>query len=163
MSLGERLRLAEASLDRHLSWIQSIDSKVSLVVAVNIGMLGYLAATLPEAKASPLVTVVLVVLGMAPNVISLACCAMAMCPRLRSPNLSVLFFGTISAHSPEEYTRRLKALTGEEYLADLLLQVHRNAAIASAKFGLVKQGTLWLVCGAIPWALVLFIVHAMQM
>lgn len=159
MPTCEQIRVAEQALARQLDWIKSIESKLAVIVAVGVAMLGVLASRIPTEPCNWLLVGLFVFLGSGAILAGLVFCAMALCPRVKSPNLSVLFFGSIAAHSAEEYTKRFRQLSEEEYLGDILKQVHRNAEIASVKFGHVKTATFCLLGGIIPWLFALYIME----
>lgn len=155
----EQIRIAEQALSRQIEWIKSVEAKLGIVVAINIAMLGTLAARVPAMPENWWLVGIFVFLGSGSLLASLVFCALAICPRVKSPNLSILFFGSISAHSSEEYTKRFETLDETEYLADLLKQVHRNAEIASIKFGFIKVATWCLLGGILPWLCSLYIME----
>ena len=162
MLTEEQIRIAEQSLARQLDWIKSVDTKVSILVAVNVATLGLLATRIPAKPEDWCVTALFVCIGAGCYLLSLVFCWMASFPRLESPNLSMLFFGSISSRSPEDYASRFASLSEEAYLADLLTQVHRNAELASVKFGKVRWATGLLLVGTLPWLWCLYVIGSVQ-
>lgn len=151
MSLCEQIRIAEQALTRHLDWIKSVEAKLAVIVAIDIAMLGALTSRIPATPQSWWLVGLFAVIGGGAVLVSLVFCALALFPRVKSPNLSILFFGSISAYSSAEYASRFAQLSEQDYLKDLLQQVHRNSQIASAKYGFVKWATGLLLKAIIPW------------
>ena len=103
-------------------------------------MLAILAARSPQQAEFWSASTTWLVLGSAFLVWSLVNCARASFPRLKAPNVSLLFFGTISAYSREEYSEKFEALDAAEYLRDVLAQVHRNAEIDDHQVPIRRTG-----------------------
>lgn len=156
MSPAEKTRVAEQSLARQLDWIKAVEAKVSVLVAISVATLGVLVTRIPEQPNTWWLVGLFVLLGGGCFVTSLVFCLLASFPRTKSPNLSLLFFGSISDHSSEEYTKRFASLTEDDYLDDLLKQVYRNAEIAGLKFCNVKLATGFLLGGILPWLVSLY-------
>jgi len=147
--------IAEASLERQLSWIRAVENKLTVLVAIDAGLLGLLATITPSRSELSSLSSLFTFLTSASLVGSFACCALASYPRLKTPNLSLLFFGTISAFSREEYSDKFESVSAQQYLRDLLAQVHRNAEIAAYKYKLVGRANVGLLAGIAFWTLAL--------
>ncbi|RYF41433.1 MAG: hypothetical protein EOO38_20715 [Cytophagaceae bacterium] len=76
---------------------------------------------------------------------------MAVLPRLRGPQNSLLFFGKVSELSSVAYVARFSLATDEELLDDWLAQVHRNAEIACLKHIWVRRSIAWSFISAPMW------------
>lgn len=152
----ERVRISEQTLARQLEWIRTVDTKVSILVGIDIAMLGVLATAMPASSDPWWYAATLAIVGGCCTVTSLTFCALATFPRVSSPNRSLLFFGSISTHSVEEYIKCFTTRSLQDHLEDLLYQAHRNAQIACVKYGMVKWASAFLIGGAIPWLIVLY-------
>ncbi len=157
MSPADKIHVAEQCLARQLDWIKAVEAKVSVLVAMNVATLGVLVTRIPEQPNNWWLVGLFAFLGGGCFVTSLVFCLLASFPRTKSPNLSLLFFGSISDHSSEEYTKRFGSLTENDYLDDVLKQVYRNAEIAGVKFGNVKCATGFLLGGILPWLVSLYV------
>lgn len=156
MTTEERIRIAEGSLSRQLEWVRSVETKVSVLVAVTTGMLGVLAVRVPEEFESWVAVALLTALGAAGQIACLFFCGLATFPRLKHNNLSLLFFATIAAHTEREYVEKFKSIDNVAYLDDLTKQVYRNAEIAKAKYGNVKVATVSLLCSVPLWLVAVY-------
>lgn len=156
MSNNEKIRIAEQSLSRQLDWIKAVEAKVSVIVAITVAMLGFLVARIPTTATNWKLIALWLVIGGGPLIACLVFCLLASFPRVKSPNLSLMFFGSISNHSCEEYTKKFGSLTEKSYLDDLVMQVHRNAEIAAIKYGKIKWASGLLIAGVAPWLITLY-------
>ena len=148
----ERLNNARWTLERQLAWIASADIKVGLVFTLNIAMLGGLgAAYTASAEKSAWVNVMAVGYGLCAFG-ALLCSAKVLMPYLSGPRAaSLVFFCRISERSCEDYVDAYSKTTNDEFLNDIATQIHRNAEIATQKYGSVGKAILFTVLGAAPW------------
>jgi phosphoglycerol transferase MdoB-like AlkP superfamily enzyme len=156
-NLSEKIAQADASLQRKLTWIGRHDTRIAFVAGVSIAMLGVLANAAASIKSWnwPLY----VVFGFAAVLIavSLVLIYCSQYPKTTSRNSSLVFFGTIAELKLDEYKKRFKERTNEEYLDDLLCQVHINAEILSKKFSFLKASLVVIATSLIPWLLALYL------
>ncbi|HYF04132.1 MAG TPA: Pycsar system effector family protein, partial [Patescibacteria group bacterium] len=81
-------------------------------------------------------------------------------PKTSSPNTSLIYFGTIATQKFDEFKKRTLDLKDEEYLDDLLCQVHVNSTILADKFSNFKIALILLACSIIPWLISIYLSHA---
>src|SRR5438132_2680457 len=136
--IKERIEAAEANLDRLLEWVGRYDNKSSALVGIDTAMVGALA---------------LIIRGLGTNLAESSAIALAILPlggafllmflggypRLKAPNDSLLFFGTIAKKKANEYKEAFEKQTEQEYLDDLVVQCHRNSEILDVKFRYLKR------------------------
>lgn len=152
-----KIQRAETSLLRKLNWISRHDTRIAFVTSISIAMLGVLArtsATIAQWNAS-----LYVVFGLTVLLLS-TCLALIYCsqyPKTESRNLSLSFFGTIAPMKLDEFQKRFKERSEEEYLDDLLCQIHINAEILSKKFHYLKWALISLATSIVPWLLALYL------
>lgn len=147
-----RREIAEWIFARTHLWVNSVETKVRMIVAIDTAMLGILGAALSRGDHTGwsfwmwlLVFVTATMLGA-----SLFCAAMSILPRIiKSKSESLLFFGSVRNYSKEEYAFRLKTASDEELLDDWAAQIYFNARIAHTKFGWVRR-SMWLYFLAVP-------------
>jgi len=147
----ERLATAQWVLERNLGWITAADAKVSVVTTINLAMLGGLAAAYSQASAKTCWVYLFSSLSAAFVIISLACAAISVLPRLDGPKHSLLFFGRIAEMGLNEYQQSFKQSPDEDFLDDLTEQIHRNAEIAKEKHRWVKNAMALSFLSVIPW------------
>lgn len=150
---AERIQRAQWVLERNLHWISAAEVKTGFVVALDTAMLGALAAvvgtvTLGDQSAWGLL---LAVTGAVCLAASLLCSAMSVLPRTDGPPQSLVFFGKVASRDAPDYASDFLHTSPREYLRDLLDQIHRNAEIASEKFGWVRSAIMWSFLSVLPW------------
>jgi Family of unknown function (DUF5706) len=149
----ERLRVAQWIFDKNLQWIAAADTKTGVLVAIDIGMLGALAATFSGTPTlQRTVPVILFTVGAAVMLgIGIFCAAMALFPRTQGPRSPYIFFGGIIEKQLADFSDSLRQATSDQLLQDCLTQIHRNAQIAKAKFDWIRRGMIWSFFGLMPW------------
>ena len=73
---------------------------------------------------------------------------------------SMIYCGGISQRSAEQFREAISALSPETYIADLALQCHRNAEIATRKFTWIQRALFCLYLSVIPWVLALWLLYS---
>jgi hypothetical protein len=152
----EKIRVAEANLDRLLDWVSRIDAKSAVVLGGNTAMLGVLATLAPAPHLWTKQTVILGAISTVCPFASLICVYLANYPQTKKPSTSLNFFGGIAKHTLAEYQKAFTELSSRDYLNDLLEQIHRNSEIVIGKFRALKWAYRALLIGVIPWALCLY-------
>jgi len=146
---------AEESLRRALSAVGTADSKATGVFALAAAMLGSLAAAAPKHFACTtqwdVIIAAALLLGL--SVIFLSLCTI---PRLKGPD-SLLYFGGVAAHPLEKFRSKVLARTDEEYLDDLVCQIHRNSEIATEKFAHIRRAMLLIYTATPFWVASIFL------
>lgn len=153
----ETIARAELNLQRKLEWISRYDTRITFVAGVAIAMLGVLAnasglmskwtcgAYLSFGTAAALL------------IISLGCVYFAQKPRVLAPNQSLLFFGTISKMDFTSFSKQFKNTSDEDYLDDLLHQIHINSIVLCDKFTYLKYSILLIGLSTIPWGISIYL------
>jgi hypothetical protein len=80
-------------------------------------------------------------------------------PKTFSSNTSLNYFGTIADMKFDEFKRRTKQATDEEYLDDLLCQIHINSQVLKLKFRFLKIALILLGVSVLPWLICLYTSH----
>ena len=148
-----RLSLAQWTLDKNLGWIAASEVKSAFIFAAAASMLGVLYSGINSLQ---WLWPCLLYLGAASLVllgVSIICTISVVIPRLKSPNDSLFFFGSISQKTNDGYRDEFLNGANEDFLEDIVSQIHRNSQIAVKKQKLVKTGIIFLLLGLIPWAL----------
>lgn len=157
-----KIGLANDQLNRVLGFFARLDAKHSVVLAIDTGMLAFLAAR------SPALGNLLGWLGVAPGLtlillaISIGYLYAGGSPNLLGGEQSLTYFREIAKRTEGKYTDAFLAVSDEEYLKDLLGQVWRNSEILAAKFDHLKRALLFLALAIIPWlvAITTFVLRA---
>ena len=151
-----QLEVAEKRLDRLLDWVGRSDTKFSVVLGVDAGMLGFLATSAPPGAESVTLTVV-AALAAALLVASLVFIYRGTYPRTKGPGGSLVHFGSVAGEDLEEFKARFRACDARGHLDDVLGQVHRNAEILDHKFAELRRAYRCLLAAVIPWAIALYL------
>lgn len=153
MSPEDQSRNAREQLTTILSFFPRVDAKFSVVLGVDVAMLGYLAGRL-----SPFGTI-----GWIPWVAvgsAVVCLSTSLWhlyqgsfPQLDGGASSLIYFGEIAKRTELKYADEYLALSQEALTKDLLGQVWRNSAILSLKFSHLVWAYRFMALGIIPWLL----------
>ena len=155
-SAREQLEAAERRLDRLLDWVGRSDTKFSVVLGVDTGMLGFLATSVPSG-AVPVTAIVFAAVSVVLLVASLVFIYRGTYPRTKGPSGSLVYFGSIAEEGLEDLKKRFLACGKEDHLDDVLGQVHRNSEILDRKFTELQRAYRCLLAAVIPWAITLYL------
>jgi hypothetical protein len=139
-----------------------VDSKLSVVLAVNTGMLAVLGADAPPINALSWAMVISAGLAVALLGVSIVFLYRGAFPRLKGGTASLIYFREIANRTENEFIEQFKNNDDEQHVNDLLGQVWRNSEILKAKFDALKTAFTLLALALIPWlaALALFATRA---
>lgn len=149
---------ANSQLDRVLGFFPRVDAKASVVLAVDTGMLAFLAAKTPPTNEMTLWDIGISVLAVIFLGLSFWQLYKGAFPRLEGGNMSLVYFREIAGRTEARFIDEFKRQTDPDYINDLLGQVWRNSEILKEKFNHVKNAFLFLALAIPPWlvSLVLF-------
>ncbi len=155
-SAREQLEAAEKRLDRLLDWVGRSDTKFSIVLGVDTGMLGFLATSAPSGTV-PVAAIIFAALSVLLLVASLVFIYRGTYPRTKGPSRSLVYFGSIAEEDLRDLKQRFLACGKEDHLDDVLEQVHRNSEILNIKFTELQKAYRCLLVAVIPWAITLYL------
>lgn len=138
-----------------LSFFSRVDSKLSVVLALDTGMLAVLAADAPPMKALTwpmMVFAGLAILLLGASVVFLYRGAF---PQLSGGNSSLVYFREIAGRTEHAFIEQFKARDEAQHINDLLGQVWRNSTVLKAKFSALKIAFILLAIALIPWLIAL--------
>jgi hypothetical protein len=149
--------VAKDQLGLVLSFFSRVDSKASVVLAVDTGMAGYLAGRLPSLKAVPcwqslIPLVAFVLIG-----ISFWNLYKGAFPNLKGGNQSLVYFRAIATRTEAKFIDDFSAQSEGEYAKDVLGQVWRNSEILVEKFNHLKRAFVFMALAVLPWVVSLAI------
>lgn len=151
VNLNDKMQFAQWLLEKQLAWIKGADAKIAVAVTLDIGVFAVLATAYASAKSISEWATLLAILSSVFIALSLFAAAMSLFPRVDGPRDSLIFFGTISSISSEDYKAKLDSIAPEGLHTDIVAQVHRNAEIANAKHTWVRRSMGWSFMAALPW------------
>jgi hypothetical protein len=150
MEERETISLLEANLARQLHWIAAADTKAGFAFTLVTAMLGLLAALAPATTAGwDIASAVFSSLTAVTGSGSLVCLWAVAFPRTDGPRPSLVYCGGVSVRTAEQFREEFMAISPAKYAADLAVQCHRNAEIASTKFTWVQRAMMFL-CASVP-------------
>jgi hypothetical protein len=151
----EEKQLFDASkfhLQLVLGFFPRVESKASVVLALNTGLLGSLAANLPpRTQFHPKMSIACVVVALvAASYWHLFRSAF---PNLKRTTPSLIFFGDVSRLKEGEFMEQFAAQDESAIARDLMSQTWRNSVILSDKFEHLKKAFILMLLSVIPWVL----------
>lgn len=157
LDIKQKIALAELNLQRKLEWTSRYDTRIIFVAGTSVAMLGVLASAAGNITCWSIWSYLafgasLVLLGL-----SLGCVFFSQKPKINSPNKSLIYFGTISKTKIANFIAEFNASTEEEYLDDLLHQIHINSRILSAKFFCLKLALGFIVGAILSWFIAIYL------
>lgn len=161
----EALRAAsKEQLALVLGFFPRVDAKLSVLFAINAGMLAVLGTNAPPLKDLSLAMLLiggLAVLLIAASIVFLYRGAF---PRLKGGGASLVYFREIAQRTEQEFVEEFKLQDEEAYINDLLGQAWRNSEILADKFDALKVAFTLVAVAILPWllSLLLFAAHNSQ-
>lgn len=151
-----RIEIAERQLDRVLQFASRIESKVSMLLATNLGIFAVLLTNLSYSDintwyiASPLAVGLLMISQ------SIFYLYKATYPRLEGGSSSLVFFSEIANRTEHNYQKEFLNISLEDLYSDLAGQIWRNSQIMKSKFYCVNRAFFWTFSSIVPSVIFLF-------
>jgi hypothetical protein len=153
MEQEQLLHTCKDELNLVLSFFSRVDAKGSVVLAVDTGMLGYLAAHLPSLNALHWWELLFPALSIALLAVSIWHLYKGAFPQLKGGAESFVYFAEIAKRTEAEFIGGFMGLQELEYIKDVLGQVHRNSVILTEKFAHLKWAFTLLAGAVLPWTI----------
>jgi hypothetical protein len=134
-----------------LSFFSRVESKLSVVLAVDTGMLAVLGADAPPLKILSLPMAIFAVATVLLLAASVCFLYRGAFPALKGGHGSLVYFREIANRTEHKFIEEFKHQTDEQYANDLLGQTWRNAEILKIKFDSLKAAFALLALALIPW------------
>lgn len=157
--ITDRISWAEENLSRQIEWVERHDTRCATILSISIAMLGFLAAETPPIGKIDASGFFFSLLAIATLSISLLAIYFSSYPRTSSPNKSLVYFGTISSHSLENFSSDFCQRSDKEHLDDLCAQTHINSHIVAKKFAALKVSLIFLLLSVPPWIIAALFLH----
>jgi hypothetical protein len=156
----EQKLLLESSrdqLNRVLGFFPRVDSKASVVLAVDTGMLAFLVTHIPRLESLSwweiaILFATIVLLG-----VSLWHLYKEGFPSLKGGSGSLIYFREIAARTEAKFIDEFTKQSEPDHVKDLLGQAWRNSEILREKFDHLKWSFVFLALAIPVWAASLFI------
>lgn len=150
---------AEKILQLQLDWVRAADSKVPPLFAINIAMLGLMAALVKSLPAWTISVAIPCSIAAILIFFSLFFLAFAVFPRLDGPKESNVFFKGIVKQSEKTFKANFSSATDLDIQDDLLNQAYRNAEIADKKYSNIKLAFICTFCSIPLWIFSVFLLY----
>lgn len=154
-----KIERSEKILSLQLEWVKTADSKVAPLFAINIAMLGLLAALVKLLPAWTIAAAIFCSIAAILLALSMLFLALAMFPRLDGPKESNIFFDGIAKQAEDKYKLKMSLIDETEYQNDILSQTYRNAEIASSKYANIKFAFTFTFTSTLPWLAAVYVLY----
>jgi len=155
----ERARL---QLDLVLSFFPRVDGKASVVLAVDTGMLGFLAARVVSFSTLLWWQVVVIAITIALLGSSLWFIYKEAFPNLKGGSGSLVYFREIANRTEAAFIDDFLQRSRAAQTKDILGQVWRNSEILRAKFDYLRVAFILLAVAILPWVASLLVLPAQE-
>ncbi len=155
MTAQNSTAFATAQLDRLMGFFPRVEGKASVILALNIAMLGVTALNFPvrdfDSPRGCFGIIAALLLGL-----SLLQLCVVFFPHLKSgEKSSLVFFGDIAGMRWRTYHNAVTGLTDEALLEDLTCQIWRNSEILKIKFDRTQAAFVFTLLALPFWMLLL--------
>ncbi|GFE87310.1 Pycsar system effector family protein [Steroidobacter agaridevorans] len=151
MNAQEQYELAWARLTHVLSFFDRVDTKLSVVLGVNVALLGVLTTQMEALKEISALGWVATGMYSVLTAFSFFFLYRGSFPQLDGGEGSLIYFAQIAKRSPAGFIAEFRAQTPEFLLGDVLEQLRNNAAIAADKFRYLCLAYRLMALSLIPW------------
>ena len=136
-----------------LSFFSRVDAKLSVILAVDTGMLAVLATDAPPVKHFSWLMIIFAAITILLLALSIIFLYRGAFPSLKGGHASLIYFREIANRTEHKFIEEFKAQTDEQHVSDLLGQVWRNSEILKIKFDSLKTAFMLLARAIIPWVI----------
>jgi len=162
MDTKDKIKVAESDLDRVLSFFARADSKASVVLGVDLGMLALLLLNAPPFRTLTILTVLVLLVPTLMLCWSLVHIYLNAFPQLDGGDDSLIYFREIANRTETSYMEDFGKIDEDSYLRDLNSQIWRNSEILKKKFDNLKWAFNILAITVVPWSIALLIMSALN-
>jgi len=146
----ERVQAAWNQLNLVLGFFPRVDTRLSAVLALDLGMLA-LAGDRWSSHATPWWVIACAAAFALPIGVSFCHLWDAIVPDRRGGTNSVVFFRSIASLKESEFRRRYMNLSSAELACDLLEQAWRNSRVLECKFTALRNACIAMAIAVPPW------------
>ncbi|WP_221899260.1 Pycsar system effector family protein [Xanthomonas sp. SI] len=148
---SDRVNAAWQQLQLVLGFFSRVDTKLSVGLGINLGMLAMIATRLPKVDELTLLISVIGVLFLAPLTVSFWHLWWGYFPDMRGGSDSLIYFVRIARLSESDFIAACSKRTLSEFESDILGQCWRNSKVLSLKFQSLKYSYRATVVAIAPW------------
>lgn len=155
MSAEDAYELAWTRLQHVLSFFERVDTKQSVVLGIDVALLGVLATQFVAIKDVSVFGWVLVGAFLPLNFLSFVFLYRGSFPRLEGGAGSLIYFAQIAKRTRDEFAAEFRAQNAEGRLEDVLEQLRHNACIATDKYRHLCWAYRFMALSLLPWCVAL--------
>jgi len=134
-----------------LSFFSRVESRSSVVLAIDTGMAGFLLSSAPPIRSFSMCMALASGLAIGLLGVSIVFLYFGSAPNLKGGEASLVYFGEIAKHREHKFIEDFKAQDEVNYANDLLGQAWRNAKILTIKFHSLKWAFRFMAFAIPPW------------
>jgi len=153
MDADSRLAAAQHQLDLILSFYGRVDAKLSVVLGIDLAMLGVFFTKVALAKSLPFVVLASGIVFCFLMFGSLLQLFRGSFPDLNGGHSSLVYFREIAKLRESEFRDSYGGLTADKLAEDFLEQSWRNAKILTMKFDRLKASYICMAFATLPWSI----------
>ena len=146
---------AKDELNLVLSFFPRVESRSSVVLAIDTAMAGFLAGNAPPLHSLTCSMVIAGGLTLASLCVSVVLLYWGSSPNLKGGEGSLVYFGEITKRKEHTFIEDFAAQSEKQYANDLLGQAWRNAHILGTKFHALKWAFRFMALAIVPWLVTL--------
>lgn len=150
-SQSARVNAAWQQLQLVLGFFSRVDTKLSVGLGINLGMLAMLATRIPKQEDLTVLVSMTGVLFLTPLTLSFWNLWWGYFPDVRGGSDSLIFFQRIDRLTESDFLRACETRTADALERDVLSQCWRNSRILSSKFRSLKRSYLATSLAIAPW------------
>jgi hypothetical protein len=155
MTDADKLSAAHNQLQLVLSFFGRVDAKLSVVLGIDLTMLGVIFTKAGHAASLGLVEILSTIVFCGCIIFSLIELYRGSFPSLDGGRSSLIYFQEIAKLPESDFRNRFTSLTTKDLTSDLLNQAWRNSRIIATKFQRLKSAYSWMAWATVPWTLTL--------
>lgn len=160
MNVEDRLKAAQSSLTLVLGFFPRIETKLSVVLSLNLAMVAFLtksATTVEQINNVGWVSLIIYFMFLAYGLVQVY---RGSFPSLDGGTNSLLYFREIASQVESRFMEHFSNLSQTDLSNDYLGQTWRNSKILTIKFECLKKAYQALLLSIFPWAasLVIFLI-----
>jgi hypothetical protein len=150
MTFDRQVETAKFALNLVLGFFSRVETKTSVVLAIDTAMLAVLTSNLPTPdKFQWRMSIGVVAIMFIAR--SYWCLFRAGFPNLEGGTKSLIYFREIAQRKEFQFIDAFKEQTEDEHLTDVLRQVYRNSEILTQKFDYLKKAFIAMLWAIVPW------------
>lgn len=157
VSEQDRVQAAWNELNLVLSFFPRVDTRLSAVLAINLGLIGWAVGRWPSSDKLTLTAVSIALAFLFTLANRFRHAANAILPNTNGGTGSLVFYGSIAGMAESDFRDQFMARSSHQLACDLLEQAWRNSKVLECKFKALCGAVLWMIWTIPSWVLLLLV------